>query len=146
MRPEHVGMLDSRVVLTARTGRHGLADRLQKLGYALSQRELDQAYQRFLVVRTRSRKCSTRISSPFSTTKSTHAGSLPARVHHIYSGTSAIPRRPCGCASETERAKARRLETAGGRHLQGISAVTGPRRGCRYEIRAVTSGTEAMAR
>ncbi|HEY2016245.1 MAG TPA: 2-isopropylmalate synthase, partial [Bryobacteraceae bacterium] len=31
MRPEDVGITESRVVLTARTGRHGLSDRLQKL-------------------------------------------------------------------------------------------------------------------
>src|SRR5262249_15858663 len=50
MRPEDVGIQESRVVLTARTGRHGLLDRLQKLGYNLSQEELNQAYQRFLTV------------------------------------------------------------------------------------------------
>ena len=37
MRPEDVGITESRVVLTARTGRHGLRDRLKKLGYTLSQ-------------------------------------------------------------------------------------------------------------
>ena len=50
MRPEDVGMTESRVVLTARTGRHGLRDRLKKLGYPLSEQELNQAYQRFLIV------------------------------------------------------------------------------------------------
>ena len=50
MRPEDVGMSESRVVLTARTGRHGLLDRLKKLGYPLSEQELDQAYRRFLIV------------------------------------------------------------------------------------------------
>ncbi len=48
MRPEDVGVSESRVVLTARTGRHGLRDRLEKLGYTLTQEELDQTYQRFL--------------------------------------------------------------------------------------------------
>src|ERR1035438_1527231 len=50
MRPQDVGMGESRVVLTARTGRHGLLDRLTKLGYPLSEQELDQAYKRFLIV------------------------------------------------------------------------------------------------
>ncbi len=50
MRPEDVGMGDSRVVLTARTGRAGLRDRLVKLGYTLSKEELDHSYQRFLAV------------------------------------------------------------------------------------------------
>ena len=50
MRPEDVGISESRVVLTARTGRHGLRDRLKKLGYTLSDQELNQAYDRFLAV------------------------------------------------------------------------------------------------
>jgi isopropylmalate/homocitrate/citramalate synthase len=32
------------------TGRHGLRDRLKKLGYALPQEELNRTYQRFLTV------------------------------------------------------------------------------------------------
>ena len=50
MRPEDVGLRESRVVLTARTGRAGLRDRLEKLGFTLSKEELDQTYQRFLAV------------------------------------------------------------------------------------------------
>ncbi len=50
MRPEDVGITESRVVLTARTGRAGLRSRLQKLGYELSKPELDTVYQRFLTV------------------------------------------------------------------------------------------------
>src|SRR5579864_1054708 len=50
MRPEDVGLTQSRVVLTARTGRAGLRSRLEKLGYQLSKDELDVTYQRFLAV------------------------------------------------------------------------------------------------
>src|ERR1017187_3722343 len=39
--PQDVGMMESRVVLTARTGRHGLLDRLSKLGYPLTEAELE---------------------------------------------------------------------------------------------------------
>ena len=38
MHPEEVGLDESRVVMTARTGRHGLQDRLRKLGYTLAVR------------------------------------------------------------------------------------------------------------
>jgi 2-isopropylmalate synthase len=38
------------VVLTARTGRHGLRHRLEELGYKLSKEELDKAYEQFLAV------------------------------------------------------------------------------------------------
>lgn len=50
MRPEDVGFGESRVVLTARTGRAGLRDRLERLGYALSIDELNYTYERFLLV------------------------------------------------------------------------------------------------
>jgi len=50
MRPETIGLDQSRVVLTARTGRHGLQHRLKEMGYTLSQEELEKTYERFLAV------------------------------------------------------------------------------------------------
>ena len=50
MRPEDVGLAQSHVVLTARTGRAGLRSRLEKLGHKLSKEDLDVIYQRFLAV------------------------------------------------------------------------------------------------
>ncbi len=50
IRPEDVGSPKSAVVLTARTGRHGLKHRLSELGYKVSEAELEQIYQRFLDV------------------------------------------------------------------------------------------------
>ncbi len=50
MRPETIGLDQSRVVLTARTGRHGLQHRLKEMGYTLSPEELEKTYERFLAV------------------------------------------------------------------------------------------------
>jgi 2-isopropylmalate synthase len=50
IRPEDVGSPKSAVVLTARTGRHGLKHRLGELGYEVSDSELETIYQRFLDV------------------------------------------------------------------------------------------------
>src|SRR5262249_58622552 len=50
MRPEDVGLTQSHVVLTARTGRAGLRARLEKLGYKLSREDVEVIYQRFLAV------------------------------------------------------------------------------------------------
>lgn len=50
IRPQDVGSPKSSVVLTARTGRHGLKHRLDELGYKVSEAELEQIYQRFLDV------------------------------------------------------------------------------------------------
>ncbi len=147
MRPEDVGFGESRVVLTARTGRHGLRDRLEKLGYALSQEELNQTYQRFLAVADKKREV--------------FDEDLIAIVHdeihpvaatyildylHIYSGTSAIP-------TATVRLRIHEEVKEGAAIGDGpvdavckaIAAVTGMSPTlARYEIRAVTSGTEAM--
>ncbi|HJO95757.1 MAG TPA: 2-isopropylmalate synthase [Victivallales bacterium] len=48
--PEDIGFPKSSVVLTARTGRHGLRHRLNDLGYNFEDEELEQIYQRFLKV------------------------------------------------------------------------------------------------
>ncbi|MBL7106327.1 MAG: 2-isopropylmalate synthase [Phycisphaerae bacterium] len=50
MKPEDVGSPSSKVVLTARTGRHGVRHRLEEMGYHLSTDELEQVYQRFLII------------------------------------------------------------------------------------------------
>jgi 2-isopropylmalate synthase len=50
MRPEDIGLDQSRVVLTARTGRHGLRHRFEEMGYTLSKEELEKTYERFLAV------------------------------------------------------------------------------------------------
>jgi 2-isopropylmalate synthase len=147
MRPEDVGFAESRVVLTARTGRAGLRDRLHKLGYALDPRDLDLAYQRFLALADKKLEV--------------FDEDLVALVHnelrpediafnleylHIYSGTSAIP-------TATVRIRVKGEVRQGAAIGNGpvdavykaITAVTGTSaRLMRYDIRAVTSGTEAM--
>jgi len=147
MRPEDVGMSDSRVVLTARTGRHGLADRLQKLGYSLSQQELDQAYHRFLVVADKKQEV---FDEDLIAILHDEIHPVPETYQleyiHIYSGTSAIP-------TATVRVRVAG-ETREGASIgdgpvdatcKAISAVTKTlAKLARYEIRAVTSGTEAM--
>ena len=50
IQPQDVGSPKSAVVLTARTGRHGLKHRLTELGYKISEAELETVYQRFLEV------------------------------------------------------------------------------------------------
>jgi 2-isopropylmalate synthase len=147
MRPEDVGIPASRVVLTARTGRHGLRDRLEKLGYTLSQEELNQAYQRFLAVADKKQEV---FDEDLIAILHDEIHPVPETYQldylHIYSGTSAIP-------TATVRLR------IGGEVREGAAIGDGPvdaackaisgvtksaARLVRYEIRAVTSGTEAM--
>jgi len=147
MRPEDVGISESRVVLTARTGRHGLRDRLEKLGYSLSQPELDQAYLRFLAVADKKQEV---FDEDLVAILHDEIHPAPETYQleylHIYSGTSAIP-------TATVRLRVRGEIREGAAIGDGpvdaackaISAVTQSAATLvRYEIRAVTSGTEAL--
>jgi 2-isopropylmalate synthase len=50
MNPQDVGIQQSEIILTARSGRHALRHRLSELGYTLSDDQLNRAYERFLRV------------------------------------------------------------------------------------------------
>jgi 2-isopropylmalate synthase len=147
MRPEDVGMTESRVVLTARTGRHGLLDRLTKLGYPLSEQELDQAYRRFLIVADKKQEV---FDEDLMAILHDEIHPVPAvfelQYLHIYSGTSAIP-------TATVRLVVKGVTLEGAAIGDGpvdavcraIAQVTKTSaRLKRYDIRGVTSGTEAM--
>jgi 2-isopropylmalate synthase len=147
MRPEDVGMMESRVVLTARTGRHGLIDRLTKLGYQLSEEELDQAYRRFLAVADKKQEVFDEdLMAIMHDEINLAAAAFELQYLHIYSGTSAIP-------TATVRLRIRDGSAEGAAIGDGpvdavcraIAQVTKTSaRLQRYEIRGVTSGTEAM--
>ena len=147
LRPEDVGLVESRVVLTARTGRHGLRDRLKKLGYSLSQPELNQAYQRFLLVADKKQEV---FDEDLVAILHDQLHPVPEVYQleylHIYTGTSAIP-----TATVRLRVKDEKREGAAigdgpvDAVCKAISEVTGTSaRLASYEIRSVTSGTEAL--
>ncbi|MHB8986955.1 MAG: 2-isopropylmalate synthase [Eubacteriales bacterium] len=54
--PETVGVPRNEIVLSARSGRHALKHRLEELGYAVGQGELDDVYERFLHLADRKRE------------------------------------------------------------------------------------------
>ena len=56
MKPEDVGAQKTKVVLTARTGRHGLRHRLEEMGYSLTKDELEHIYERFLTIADKKRE------------------------------------------------------------------------------------------
>jgi len=147
MRPEDVGITESRVVLTARTGRHGLSDRLKKLGYTLPQEELNQAYEKFLVVADRKQEV---FDEDLIAILHDEIHALPETYRleylHINSGTSAIPTATVRLrVADGTREGAAIGDGPVDAACRAISSVTktSAKLG-KYEIRAVTSGTEAM--
>jgi 2-isopropylmalate synthase len=148
MRPADVGITSgSRVVLTARTGRAGLRSRLEKLGYELSKQELDNMYQRFLAVADKKQEVLDEdLLALVHDELPPVQQNLKLEYLHSYSGTTAIP-----------TATVRLL--VNGKMKEGASVGDGPvdavykaiaeltsthAKLLRYDIRAVTEGTEAM--
>ncbi len=58
--PRDVGVPDSEIVLSARSGRAGLRHRLMELGYTLDQEQFEKVYERFLVVADKKKTVDTR--------------------------------------------------------------------------------------
>jgi 2-isopropylmalate synthase len=58
IKPEDVGFPESKVILTARTGRHGVKHRLEELKYEFAEEEFEQIYQRFLIVADKKKEVS----------------------------------------------------------------------------------------
>ena len=147
MRPQDVGIGESRVVLTARTGRHGLRDRLEKLGYPLSEEEVEQTYARFLSVADKKQEV---FDEDLIAILHDEIHPVPEVYHleylHIYSGTSAIPTATVRLRlGDGMREGAAIGDGPVDAVCKAISHVTNTSATLKkYEIRAVTSGTEAM--
>jgi 2-isopropylmalate synthase len=56
IRPEDLGISEHAMVLTARSGRHALRDRITKMGYGLSDDEFEALYEQFLSVADKKRQ------------------------------------------------------------------------------------------
>jgi 2-isopropylmalate synthase len=54
--PKDVGIQESKIILTARSGRHALQHRLSELGYVLNEEQIDKIYARFLDVADRKKQ------------------------------------------------------------------------------------------
>lgn len=147
MRPEDVGITESKVVLTARTGRAGLRSRLAKLGYKLSAEELETMYQRFLVVADKKQEVLDEdLSALIHDELPPVEQKLKLEYLHSYSGTSAIP---TATVRLMVNGKAREGASIGDGPVDAVyKAIAGlisvkPKL-LRYDIRAITEGTEAM--
>jgi len=147
MRPEDGGLRESRVVLTARTGRAGLRDRLERLGFTLSPEELNRAYTRFLYIADEKQEVFDE-----DLMEMVHEELQPAADHcqleylHVSGGTSSVPTASVKLKIQGESREA--TSTGEGpidAVYKALSAITHSSvKLLKYEIRSVTSRTEAM--
>ena len=147
MRPEDIGLAESRVVLTARTGRHGLRHRLEEMGYTLSEDELEKTYERFLAVADKKHEVfdedlSAIISDEIYTIEQVHVleylhvacgtGTLPTASVKIRTGDQTRQAAACGDGPVDAAYEAIRDAIGLSPKLEN------------YSIRAVTGGKEAL--
>lgn len=147
MLPADVGFSESRVVLTARTGRAGLRSRLEKLGYELSAQEIDGVYQRFIAVADKKQEVLDEdlvalVHDELPPVEQT----LKLEYLHCYSGTTAIP---TATVRLSIKGKTKEGASIGDGPVdavyKAIAGLTGKNaKLLRYDIRAITEGTEAM--
>ncbi|MHC4685855.1 MAG: 2-isopropylmalate synthase, partial [Planctomycetota bacterium] len=147
MRPETIGLAESRVVLTARTGRHGLQHRLEEMGYTLSKTELDKTYERFLAVADKKTEVfdedlAAIISDEIHIVEQIYE----LQYLHVACGTGTLP-----TASVRIKTKAETKQAAAcgdgpvDAAYEAIREATGQSPKLEnYSIRAVTSGKEAL--
>ncbi len=148
MTPQTIGIDESRLVLGRHSGRHGFADRCKKLGYKLTEGELEIAFNRFLEIADKKKEV-------FDADIAAIINDEVRSVEHIYdieylhvsSGTGTLP---------TASVK---MKNSGGEMVQAAAFGDGPVDAAyeairqatglsptldNYTIRAVTGGKEAL--
>jgi len=148
MKPEDVGAHTTRVVLTARTGRHGLRHRLEEMGYSLSKEELEHLYERFLVIADKKKEVFDEdIAALIGDEVRTAEEVYHLEYLNVTSGTGTVP---TGTVKiRTQDGQVRQAAACGDGPVdaayEAIREATGqsPKLD-NYNIRAITGGKEAM--
>jgi 2-isopropylmalate synthase len=113
--PADVGVLESAIVLTARSGRHALRHRLAELGYELSDADFEAMYARFLEVADKKKQVfDGDLEAMMADQQQASTGIYHLEQIHVMCGEPGIPT----CTVE--------LVDAEGDHLVGASHGTGP--------------------
>ncbi len=147
MRPEDVGVPESRLVLGKHSGRHALKDRVSALGYRLSPRKLDQVYERFKALADKKKEIfDADLLSLVEQQMSEAPALFKMKSFHVSSGDTTIPT----ATVVLETAETVRQDAACGdgpvdavyKTIDRITGISGKL--VDYNIRAVTSGKDAM--
>ncbi|MBI5556358.1 MAG: 2-isopropylmalate synthase [Deltaproteobacteria bacterium] len=149
MEPADVGFPESRVVLTARTGRHGVFHRFAELGVQLSEQEKEQIYERFLRVADKKKEVFDEdliaiVNDELSLQKQTYT-LLSSKVS---CETGAAPRVMVrlGRGAEVLEAEGRGVGPVDAAYKAIAQAVGLTPEISRYEIQGITGGTDALGK
>lgn len=147
MDPEDVGLKESQIILSPRSGRNALRHRLSELGYEVSPEQLDKIYERFLKIADKKKAIH---DADLEVIMSDEVRSIPEAFHleyiQVVSGTRISPTTTVGV--RTEEAVIEEASTGDGpvdaayKAIDRIAKI--PLALTDYCIRAVTEGKDAI--
>ncbi len=89
--PKEVGILESSILLTARSGRAALKHRLEKLGFDLSKKKIDEMYERFLEVADKKKEVNDEDLLALAGTEKREDRSIKLDLLQVVCGKSSVP-------------------------------------------------------
>ncbi len=147
MRPEDVGIPQSKLVLGKHSGRHAFKARLQELGYDLAEEELNRAFEKF-------KRLADQKKYIFDEDIETLVSEEVSKIPEIYSLidlsiTSGINLRPTAALKlRVNDSIIEKMEHGDGpvdAVYKAIAAITGTRSSLqKFEVKSITGGTDAL--
>lgn len=147
MNPKMLGIVQSNLVFGKHSGRHGFKQRLEELGYQLSNDDLDQAFKRFKDLADKKKQIT---DADLEALVEHQIRSIPEKWHleylHICSGTGVTPTATVRVVSEDQVVE----EASCGdgpinAAFKALERVTGIQADLvRYSLNAVTGGRDAI--
>jgi 2-isopropylmalate synthase len=148
MNPEMIGLVQNNIVLGKHSGRHAFQKRLTELGFSLSKKDLDKAFNRFKVLADKKKEIS---DKDLEAIVEDEIKVIPQKYQlkhlHISSGTTTVPTATLGIIDDHDTL----LEDAacGEGPIDAVFNAIGKITGLKvclksYTIDAVTGGTDAI--
>lgn len=147
MTPASIGLKESKMVLTSRSGRHALSHRLEELGYKLKAREIDLAYQEFKKLADKKKEI---FDGDLEAIVKDDISAIPETFHleyiHTTSGSQTVPTATIRLKKEgkiiEDAACGDGPVDAAYKTIDRIAGIKGKL--LDYSLRAVTSGKDAL--
>ncbi len=149
MKPEDVGVPESTLVLGKHSGRHAFRKRLEELGYAMTEEELERTFARFKEVADRKRYVTDHDLEAIATEEQQHNEAEPLKVisFQVVTGSNTVPTATVQAVDAEGRT---RQEAASGegpvealyRAIDKVARFEGHL--AHYQLKAVTDGQDAL--
>jgi len=145
--PRSVGVPESSIVLTARSGRHGLRHRLSQLGYRVSADQFEQVYARFLELADKKKEV---YDEDLESIVADELHKVPEVYHldylHVVGGSGTVPSSTVRLVREGEELTAAALGVGPVDAVyKAIDSLVQERhRLVDFSVKSVTGGTDAM--